>query len=551
MRKLYVFASLFLLLLTFSCTKESTVPSSDLDIRATIGEMTRISYSDNVEGQSVALAQQWQAGDRIIGWCNGKRFCYEVSSVSSGVAFLSWFAGDQLEGDESGVIMYFAPGHNFSDIDVSDGSLDFDISQQSVGQAMPAILKAIGNFVDKSLVLNFSNYGAVLRLDRLCHLPSLSKVSAVKVYGAVATSDGVPSVITYTKQGGWNTNAFGEMSDTIRIAMLPSSSASEIIVKAEVGDTEYQAQKAVFQVFSGKYYYPAPIAVRMVSGSSISYYRSIGNAVEAANGSEYDAALTLFLNQTISNELTFNNPNHKISLDLADCVLTGKNSILSKVEFFASGDGYAMNDGNVVLVGGGGDFSIKGSQLSSSSTKSDYSAAPLAINGSTGSTGKASVDGTYINGNTTYGAAYVKIGELTIDGDATLTSKRALFVTSDGNLTVNGGTITSTSSSHQSLHIGGAASVININGGSFISSGNLFNFNSPNVAQNAVLNISGGRFKWSGVFSTAQSQSVEGEKVSVTGGLFSQELTYGVAEGYKCVENTDPLTANIYPYKVQ
>jgi len=246
-------------------------------------------------------------GDKLVGWCAGNRFCYEVRTVIGGVAYLKWSEGHKLEGTETDVRMYYAPGANYSDI-TSEGVLPVNITSQDADGQMPAILAASADFTDGSLTLGFANTACVLRLDRLCWLPANSTVSAIRIYGANSTaslsgtvwSAPASSSITLTREGGWNTDAFGEVTDTLRVAMLPSASASNITVKAVVEGTEYTVYRTPLTPQAGKYYYPAPVGARMVSGGETTYYANVEEAVAAANASASDAAIAMFIDHTIA-----------------------------------------------------------------------------------------------------------------------------------------------------------------------------------------------------------------------------------------------------------
>lgn len=512
---------------------------------------TRITYSEN--GNS--LTQQWEVGDCLIGYCGDKRFAYKVKAVSDGTAYLTYDSGDRLSGTESNIYMYYAPGCSYTDI--TSGTLALDITQQTVESALKAPMAASGSFSNGSLTLSFSNKGAILRLDRLCWLPANSTVTAVKVYSANSSgtfsgtnlNNCASSTITLTKEGGWSTDAFGEMTDTVRIPILPQYGAN-IRIKAIVGDTEYPVfNTTINYVIAGRYYYPAPYLVRMVSGGNTTYYTDFSAALTAANASAADVNLTLLSDcGTDGSERTFNNTNAKISLDFDDYELKGKNVIKSEVAFSASGTGSASNaSGNVVLVNAGGNFTMTGSSLTSESVDGNQNASPLAVVGTSETVrAYASVTGTTITGKTTYGAAFVKYGNLTINDGSTLKSKRSLVVSLDGVLTINGGTFTGTSS--QMIHIAGATSVSTIHGGTFSASGNLVNFYSATSAAGA-LNIDGGKFSWGGNFNGDNA----GTRVSVTGGLYSKVLPSSgvVASGYSCVSNPDPETSTSYPYLVK
>jgi len=214
------------------------------------------------------------------------------------------------------------------------------------------------------------------------------------------------------------------------------------------------------------------------------------------------------------------------------------------VEFSASGRGYAKNTKNVVVVRSTGNFTMNGSSLISTSTVAENGSAPLCVYAElAGTSGSATINGTALNGKSTYGAVYIYRGSLTVNGDAALSAKRAAFVSTDGSMTVNGGTFTSTDS--QCIHIGASTTVLAIYGGTFSAATNLLNFNSEKAGAASVA-ITAGKFSWTNNFSGTYS----GTNVSITGGLFGAQPPYGIAEGYTCVANTDPQTMSDYPYTV-
>ena len=558
MKRTLYFALLSALVLVAACAKEEPASVAGVpEIRAVFaGGDSRVGYSDVVSGGNVFLHQEWQVGDRLIGSCDGRSFRYVVSEIDHGTATLRWSAGYELSGTETDVRMYYATGLDYTDIS-PEGVLQVDVASQDADAPMPATMAAVGDFSNGVLTLPFSNMASVLRLDRLCWLPAGGRVSAVRISGAVSGaslsgtswSGAASSAITLTKQGGWDIDASGEMTDTLRVVLLPSSSSASLTVKAVVGGTEYTVYRTSLVVKSGRYYYSAPVGARMVSDGNATYYADVREAVEAANGSASDAVVTMFSDYSIASgdSLRFQNASgKKITLDFGNSVLTGQNTIFSEVEFTASGNGCAKNVSSVVVIRHPGKFTLKGTSLTSTSTSGDNTAAPLRLYGESGSKYVyATIEDAAVTGNTTYGAAYIFRGTLTVNEGGVLSSKRAAFVSTYGTLTVNGGSLTSTSS--QCIHVGMSSSKVNVNGGTFVSAANLLNFNNADAAAAAV-KVAGGKFSWASDFWGTNA----GTKTSVSGGLFCKKIPVSaVASGCECVSNTDVQTKSEYPYTVK
>lgn len=493
---------------------------------------TRISYKEKDASGVVTLEQEWEAGDKVIGYWGDNKFEYEVANLDGGIAELQWSKGYKLKGTESNVTMYYAPGIDYSAVK----PLSVDYSDQDVADKLPCTLMAVNNFDNGNLRMNFNCVAAVLAIRGIEGFAGSEKVTSLQITGT-----STPTITVTNGSQGWTADKWGTVNDTIKAVLPVSSNAVDVTVKAVTESREVKVLKFNKQITAGKYYYTQSVQnVAAVEDGTVRCFKSIDDAVAAANySSANDVKLTLLANCTSDGELVIDR-SKKVTFDLA-----GKTLLLP-------GKGHQIAISNsaeltVVSSEDGGFISqtIKGTGYSiSASYAIKCNSASLKLLGGTVTSPTSSAYSTsvYVNGG----------GSIFIDGGS-IEGARCLWIENNGtSAEIKSGVLTSTYEGSFTDRNSGFAVMardtasLTISGGEFLASYDGSKQDSGQVAvylyTGTVTNISGGFFEAesdNAIFATRVGSSGAFPEIYITGGTF---ISSGTVEG---------RTATIYPYSVK
>lgn len=536
------------IILAVACAKSPV--GRDVRISASIAMepelgATKVSYTENV-GSSVRLDLRWEEGDKIIGYCGDNTFEYTVVSIDLGEANLQWSKGYQLAGTESDVHMFYAPGVDYA----SAKSFSINYAQQDINDPLPCLLSATGSFANGSINMKFHPQAAILAIRGIDGFQPNEKINSIKITGTAM------SPITVTNgDTGWTATGLGIMADTVKAVLPVSSSICTVLVNVVTEGASNGKRVIQFErtISAGKYYYTVldmtnkKVGVQI--GDDISFYQTIGEAVNAANESSSNAVITLLDNVSSDSALDINNTGHKITLDLNGKTLSSKITVQTDFDIKDSGDGGIIQagDNTVKIDSVSATLSICGGEIIANTgnyainaygSTQDSQLRPT-INISKCVLTSNAASGSAISSRfSTFNFNSSNNSDILVTG-----SNRAIFSSTLATINIHGGTF---SGETAAVYFGASSVNLTISGGILKSSVDFFTYYKINT--NPVVSITGGYISWNGSFANSYTYH---SNLKVSGGYFKSSVSDYIESGHSGKSGSWTFDGIEYNYKVE
>jgi len=538
MRKLCLF--LFVSVFAIACSKAS--PEREIRICASFStesgdNSTRVSYTENEESGQISLDPAWEIGDTVIGYYGDKTFEYTISAMDEGDALLTWARGYKLNGTESGVNMFYAPGVDYT----SAKTFNINYAKQDVNNTLPCLLSSSGSFDSGgALVMKFHPQVAVLSIRGIEGLAAGETIDKIVVAGTTTSEIAVTNSAT-----GWMADEFGIVSQTVRVVLPVGGGIRTVSAKITTDGESNNKQIIQFQreIVAGKHYYTTLThkAASVQTGSKKRTYPTIAAAISAANSySGQDALVTMLEDASSSSALEINNgSNCKIILDLNGKTLSSQIEVKTDFDIKdTQGSGAIRSVAPTVNLGTvAAKLSISGGSIVA--TSGNYA---IAAYGSSSDTGlrpdititKCRMEAT---GGSAISSRYAKFTfNCSDNNDIVVTggNGKAIFASSSSQMYIYGGVFSGTTNA---IHFGASTTKYWIYGGIFKAGGNFSSYASSKL-QNAPVEISGGYFSWGGSTFAMSGHT----QFAISGGYFTSAVSGFVASGHSQSTEGGPWT---------
>lgn len=453
---------------------------------------TRVSYDDSKDGEK--LEQKWEENDILFGFYGGEisnEIIFKVSSVNGGVATLDpvdgWEdgLGKAADGTEVNLVYTGANINSIGEFDFSEG-LFVDMSSQTIGR-IPACmhsqaeLDVDGN--ERSLHFQFINDCAIIEISGLSGIkeqvtgsPTISSIEVTNLllkgtYSYQIDEDSGKGELVFvgnkntisshsiTLGDGWSVDKDGFIKNTagnlLLIAAAPNSDAKEINVTAAISGMDpctYSYGEKSLQAGNCYVINAAPVVAKVEQGSSSQVFATVYEAfcyAEELNQKNGDITVTLLKDCGLGRHF---DPGvdidplsvtiwYKVSLDLNGHVLTlsgdyqeDRNEVTTydKSEYFNVCSEYDDYETRGELTINDSSPYQTGAIISESNTHLILNSGDVIINGGT------------VKHNADWCAVRNYTGATLTVKHGTLHSEEYCPIGNEGDVTIYGGTISST-----------------------------------------------------------------------------------------------------------